>query len=327
MNSAPNLQANSQESQLNSKIDLAGYCDLNPHYFQVRARINFLVERYLSLDILSAQLQDLPQQFVTPQPRAWQKIDWKALDIQQIVGINPKFFVAVIAAIVEVETPIRNYSQESWNYFKNMHAPMAQFMGSNCSSEVSIWEKEERQHAPVFGKIYQHLTGEKLQPKPNSVQNHVNESPINEIYKHTISRISTEWGAASVYLWLMAHSTGELQKIIAQPLQDEIGHLAKFWGFAIWAFKDSLGAKPGSMIGGAVGQLTNLFGHHRGERTNSNDILQQYKLTHTVELAFTFTRVMAQLYRWSCNLRPDYLEMLLGKFDSGFSSEFSSGYS
>lgn len=302
-------------SKVESKIDLAGYCHLHPRYLQTRARINYLVERYLSLDILSEQLLDLPLQFESPHQRIWQRINWKAIDINQIVGIDPKLFLFVLVGAIEIETPIRDYSQESWNYLQGVHPQMAHFMGGLRDEnsevvEVSIWEKEERQHAPVFSKIYQQLTGEKLQPKPNSVKDYYpTDNPIIEVYKHAVSRISTEWGAVSVYLWLMAHSTGDLQNAIAQPLQDEIGHLAKFWGFTCWAFSDNMSARMSS----ATGQLMGLFKHHRSERTTSNDILQRNSLVHAAELAFTFTRIMAQMYRWNGNLKTDHLELLFGK--------------
>jgi hypothetical protein len=42
-----------------------------------------------------------------------------------------------------------------------------------------------------------------------------------------------------MYIWLMAHSTGALQMAISQPLQDEVNHLAKFWGIARWSFGNS----------------------------------------------------------------------------------------
>ncbi len=303
------------ESKPESKIDLAGYCHLHPHYLQTRARINYLIESYCSLNTLSQQLRDLPSQFETPHQRAWQRINWKAIALNQIVGIDPKLFLSVIASTVEIETPIRAYSRESWNYFQAIHPQMAYFMGGVLNEnsevvEVSIWEKEERQHAPVFSKIYQQLTGETLQPKPNSVKEfQLTETLITDVYNHTVNRISTEWAAVSVYLWLMAHSTGELQNAIAEPLQDEIGHLAKFWGFASWAFSDSFMTR----IGSVATQLMGLLNHHRGERSNSNEILQSHSLVHGVELAFTFTRVMGQIYRWHGNLKPDHLALLFGE--------------
>jgi len=298
-----------------SKIDHAGYCYPHPHYLQTRSRINYLIEHYCSLHTLSEQLYDLPSQFETPHQRAWQRINWNAIVPDQIIGIDRKLFLSVLVGAVEIETPIRAYSEESWHYFQGVHPQMANFMGGvrDANSEVvevSIWEKEERQHAPVFSKIYQQLSGETLQPKPNSVQEfHPTANAIAEVYMHTVNRISTEWSAVSVYLWLMAHSTGELQNAIAQPLQDEIGHLAKFWGFSCWAFNDSFMNK----IGNATGQLLSLLNHHRHERSNSDEILQTNGLIYAVELGFTFTRVLAQLHQWHRNLKADHLQLLFGE--------------
>ncbi|MEE3717938.1 hypothetical protein V2H45_14455 [Tumidithrix elongata RA019] len=298
-----------------SKLDLAGYCYPRPRYLQTRARINYLVERYISLDILSERLLDLPTQFQAPHQRAWQPINWKAIGIDQIVGIDRELFLSVLAGAVEIESPIREYSKESWSYFQAMHPQMAQFMGGVRDAQgevitVSVWEKEERQHAPVFSKIYQKLTGIKLQPKPNSVKEYcATDNPILEVYKHTLSRISTEWAAASIYLWLMAHSTGELQNAIAQPLQDEVNHLAKFWGFTSWAFNDSFTSRLRS----TTGQLMGLLKHHRGERSQSDDIMRKNSLFHATELAFTFTRIMAQMYRWNGNLKAENLDWLFSE--------------
>jgi hypothetical protein len=303
------------ESKTASKIDLAGYCHPHPNYLQIRARINYLIEHYCSLNILSKQLLDLPSQFVTPHQRAWDRINWNAIAPDQIIGIEPKLFLSVLVGAVEIESPIRAYSYESWNYFQGIHPQMANFMGGSRDAnselvEVSIWEKEERQHAPVFSKIYQKLTGETLQPKPNSVQDFMHtDNPITEVYKHIVNRISTEWAAVSVYLWLMAHSTGELQNAIAQPLQDEINHLAKFWGFCCWAFGDSFIGR----VGNATAYLLGLLRHHRGERSRSYEISQTKSLVHAVELGFTFARVIAQLHRWNGNLKTDHLQLLFGE--------------
>jgi hypothetical protein len=45
----------------NATQDLAGYCPENPNYLQIRARINRLINRYLSIEILSHRLSDLYQ--------------------------------------------------------------------------------------------------------------------------------------------------------------------------------------------------------------------------------------------------------------------------
>ncbi len=292
--------------------DLAGYCPAYPNYLQIRARMNRLIDRYMSIDILSHRLSDLPTQFTQPHTRVWESIDWKGISREQIIGVDPDLFIMLVAGATEIETPIREYSNESWNYMKSLHPQMAYFLGGEQRPDGSIvtmgiWEKEERQHAPTFKKIYHLLTGEKLQPKPNSVDSDgASKSALADVYRHTLSRISTEWGATSVYLWLMAHSTGALQQAIAQPLQDEVNHLAKFWGFCRWAFDGTYFKQ----LKGSARNLVGLMNHHQGERTEGGNILGAATTVDAVELAFTFSRVMVRLHAWNRELSDSFLNHL-----------------
>jgi hypothetical protein len=301
-------------NQVCSSTDLAGKIYTNPNYLQTRKRINHLINKYVSLGILYSGLHDLPTQFENPHQRHWQPIDWKAVTDEQIIGVPKELFINLLANAAEVETPIRAYARESWAYLQAAHPQMARFMGGEVTQdgkalEIGIWEKEERQHAPVFQKIYLQLTGNKLQPKPNTVQDYQESGNLQqEIYNHTLSRISTEWGATSLYLWLMAHSTGELQHAIAQPLQDEVNHLAKFWGFGIWAFGDSYLGRLKVM----TENLISLFNHHQNERTHNVDVFGLSNAVYAVELVFTFARVMTRLNNWHQSINPAYLENLFG---------------
>lgn len=298
------------------QIDLAGYCYRNPKYKQTRARINYLIDRYLSLDILSDRLIDLPTQFHNPHQKPWESIDWKAIDPSQIIGVEPELFLGLIASAVEIEMPIRSYSRESWQYLYQAHPQLARFVGGVWDEtgkvvEVGIWEKEERQHAPAFSKIYQQLTGEKLEPLAHTPKGYLtNGNYIAEIYHHAVGRIATEWSAISVYLWLMAHSTGALQMAIAQPLQDEVNHLAKFWGIARWGFNDSAVTRTTK----AAAILLEISMQHQKQRTASKDILKVKvsSLTYGLEFGFIFLRVMRQMWRWNFHLQGDALEGLFG---------------
>ena len=297
-----------------SWLDLAGYCADHPNYIQTRSRINYLVEHYLSLDTLSQRLADLPTQFDHPHQRPWERIQWKEIHSDQIIGIDPEIFCMVVASAVEIETPIRGYASESWRYLQHTHPQAARFMGGlwdeeGNRQEVGIWEKEERQHAPAFGKIYHTLTGQKLTPIPNTVKPYRGtDNPRADLYRHIVSRIATEWAATSTYLWLMAHSTGALQMAIAQPLQDEVNHLSKFWGMTYWGFRDSIPLR----ILRNTQSLLHLTRHHQDERTAGQDLLQLRNLGYMTEIGFTFTRVMSQLCRWHGHLRIDALEQLFG---------------
>jgi hypothetical protein len=296
--------------------DLAGPIPETPSYLQMRMRINTLIARYLAVDVLSDRLADLPSQFTQPCPRPWGPIDWRAIDPRQIIGIDPQLFINVLAGIIEIEVPIREYAQESHDYFQQLHPAMAAFVGHERNAEGAItsmgtWGKEERQHAPAFSKIYQQLTGEKLQPKPNSVIGCVpSGDPWADLHHHVHSRITTEWSAAAVYLWLMAHSTGALQAAISQPFQDEINHLAKFWGFSRWAFGDTYA----DQFKGSTRHLVALVNHHQHER--STDVTTTgspaKSLPQAIELTFTFLRVMVRLRAWNRELSPSYVRHLLG---------------
>jgi hypothetical protein len=298
--------------------DLAGQVQEDVTYLGTRARINRLVERFLSVDVLSDRLSDLPSQFSHPHQRPWEPIDWKRVNAAQIIGIDPHLFVQIIGSSAEIEAPIRGYAQESWDYLHSFHPQMALFVGGELSEatgrySVGTWEKEERQHTPVMRKLYQQLTGETFVPKPNAVAGYQQQAnPTEAIYRHLCSRISTEWSAIAVYLWLMAHSTGELQQVLAQLLQDEVNHLAKFWGFSRWAF----GSSSMDQFKAAVGDILALVKHHQGDRTNGQELLSMRQLLsqlpRLIEIGFTFVRVMIQIHAWDKELSYSYLKHLFG---------------
>ncbi|XGW00960.1 MAG: hypothetical protein ACAF41_34760 (plasmid) [Leptolyngbya sp. BL-A-14] len=290
----------------------------HPHYLRTRARLNGLINQYLSIEQLSDRLSDLPSQFETPHQRHWEPIHWHAIDRSQVIDVDLELFLKVIASAAEVEAPIRAYAKESWDYFHALHPQMATFMGGTFAEDGStltlgIWEKEERQHAPVFRKLYQQLTTEAIVSKPNSVSGcQPTPDPWYDLHHHVLSRLATEWSAVAVYLWLMAHSTGELQRAIAQPLQDEVNHLAKFWGFSRWAFADSYYQQ----VKGSTANLAALLKHHRSERTYSGDLVSKTRrlnnAIYAIELAAAFVRVMARLRRWDRELSNSYLRHLFG---------------
>jgi hypothetical protein len=298
-------------------MDLAGRVYRRPHYGQTRHRINRLVDRYLSAQFLSERLSDITTQFVNPHARPWDRIDWSQISPDQIVGVTPNRFIQVIAAAAEIEDPIRAYSQESFGYLQPIHPQMARFMGGVFTPEgqvveLGVWEKEERQHGPAFRKIYQKLTGEKLEVKPNSVTGYQpSTDPYQDAHRHIHSRISTEWGALSIYLWLAAHATGELQQALVQPLQDEINHLAKFWGLSRWAFNNGYVGQ----VRGSIRSLLYLTQHHKEERSNSQELLHldPEQVQMSLEIAFTLTRVMVRLRTWNRELSPSYLRHLFGR--------------
>ena len=298
-----------------SPADLAGPVPVQATYLSTRARINHLIEQFVTVDILSDHLSDLPSQFVSPHQRPWDTIDWKQISADCIVGIDPQLFIQVVGGAAEIEAPIRAYALESWSYLHSLHPQMASFFYGEQDSDgihVGVWEKEERQHSPVMRKLYTLLTGEKFMPKPNAVAGPVAVNTA-AAYRHLCSRISTEWSAIAVYLWLMAHSTGQLQQAIAQLLQDEVNHIAKFWGFSRWAF----GSSAMEQLQVSMQDMVGLLQHHKRDRTDGQEVLSVPQilghLPHVVALGFSFTRIMVCLSQWDRELSSSYLRHLFGR--------------
>ncbi len=285
-------------------------------YLQARTEINTLLDSYLTPAILTTRLRDIASQFETPHARPWQPIRWKNIHVDQIVDVDPELFIQVIASAAEIEDPIREYSQESQGYLQPIHPAMARFVGGRRADdgrflELGVWEKEERQHGPTFSKIHQQLTGIKLQANPNTVAGYQpTQDPRRDADCHLLSRISTEWSATGIYIWLAAHSTGDLHQAIVEPLQDEINHLAKFWGFSRWAFGNSYL----DQLRGTTGNLLLLLQHHQGERTHGADITRQASMLKRMriatELSFTLSRILVRLYSWDRQLQHADLESL-----------------
>ncbi|AFY69343.1 hypothetical protein Pse7367_1045 [Thalassoporum mexicanum PCC 7367] len=217
-------------------------------------KIHSLLNNFLSFRQLSDRLEDLPAQFQQPQMRPWQLINWQAIDPSLIIGITPQVYLAVLQGCMNIEAPIHSYSHTSWQYLQQLYPEMARFVGGMRSAdgtlvEMGLWEKEERQHAPVLRRLYKQLAG---QP-PQSIKLRAKEYKPSgdrhqDLFRHGLHRTTTEYGATCLYLWLMAHSTGALRDLMVELFRDEVNHMTKFLGFGLWAF-------PGSRVA-----LTPIFG-------------------------------------------------------------------
>ena len=181
------------------RLDLAGEVCFRPNFWQTKTRINYLIDEYLNLDELSDRLTELPQQFQSPKPRPWAKINWQDINPEQVIGIELDIFLSIIKGTLDTEAPIRAYTQASRQYLEPIHPTMAKFVGGKVDRDGSlidlgIWEKEERQHTPALRKIYQQLTNTKIsvQVKKAKPYRH-NINPYEDLYRHGIHRITTEY--------------------------------------------------------------------------------------------------------------------------------------
>ncbi len=306
-----------------SPVNVQANCIDRP-YWQVQRQISVLVDQYVSTGHLHDRLQDLPLQFVNPQPRPWRPIDWHAIDRSQIIGIDPDVFLAILVGAINTEAPIRHYTQTSRQYLEHLHPPMARFVGGTIAPdgtllEPGLWEKEERQHTPALLKIYTQLSGEKITPVPHQARPYQpSATPRTDLYRHGLHRVATEYGATCLYLWLMAHTVGPLRAVLEELTQDEINHTTKFWGFGIWAYPESSPLWIGHTL------LQTMKGRPTYSRDRSSLIGTLHRMTTVLNwhdwswtnratFAFTCTRTLHRLWEWSRELTPEYLEELFGE--------------
>ncbi|MBD2450777.1 ferritin-like domain-containing protein [Nostoc sp. FACHB-152] len=299
--------------------DLASKTFAQPDYFQTQQRISSLINNYLNPEKLQKRLEDLPVQWQNPQARPWKTIDWQEINRNQIIGINAEVFLSILIGAMDTEAPIRGYTQTSRQYLEKLHPQMARFVGGTVGDdrellELGLWEKEERQHTPALIKVYTQLTGEKITPKFRTVRGYLpTDDPHEDLYRHGLHRVATEYGATCLYLWLMAHSTGALQDVLEELLQDEINHMTKFWGFGVWAFPDTSLWRVGRTLIKTRSQnyqRNNLIRTLRRMMATLN--WSGWSLSNKASLIFTFTYTMRRLWMWNNSLTTEYLQTLFG---------------
>ncbi|MBD3882465.1 ferritin-like domain-containing protein [Phormidium tenue FACHB-886] len=293
-------------------------------YVQTQHRLKELLNYYFSTAHLNDRLQDLPHQFHHPQPRPWKPINWRAIALDQIVGMHPQVFLAILQGAIDTEAPIRGYTQTSRQYLEPLDPRMARFVGGVVGAdgnllEPGLWEKEERQHTPALLKVYTQLTQQKVIPQSHPVRPyHSSADPVGALYRHGLHRVATEYGAACLYLWLMAHTTGPLQALLEELVLDEINHMAKFWGFGVWAYADSSLSRIGwTLLRMMKGRMT-----YQPDRSSLIGTLhrmttvlrwQTWSAINRWTFAFTCIHALRLLNRWNQNLTPAFLQELLGE--------------
>jgi hypothetical protein len=289
------------------------------HQAEFSATIHEFISTYLHPDYLTARLQELPQQFKRPQPRRWARIEWQSIDSTLITGIDTTLFLAILQGAIDTEAPIRDYTHTSRQYLNAIHPQMAEFVGGRVDAvgnaqSKGIWELEECRHAPALSAIYERISGEKVQLNPKLARAYQpTDCPDTDLYRHGLSRIFTEYGAACLYLWLIGHSTGVLRQVLEELLTDEINHLIKFWGFGIWLYPCSKGQRfihgcrqllPRRSAGG------NLIKTY--QRMLSVLHWQRWQLQHRWQIITIFYLVITRLLAWHQSLTPTALEQIFG---------------
>jgi hypothetical protein len=169
-------------------------------------------------------------------------------------------------------------------------------------------------------KIYQQLTGCKITPNLRTVKSYqANLNPYQDLYRHGLHRIATEYSAVCLYLWMMAHSTGTIQQVLAELLQDEINHLTKFWGVGMWLYPDNYVQFAKYILVLIQELLPSVRSSNSQSRSNliitfrrMMSILNWHSWTSLskIELIYTFIGILQRMWQWSRTLTPEYLQPL-----------------
>ncbi|MEA5447538.1 ferritin-like domain-containing protein [Leptolyngbya sp. CCNP1308] len=287
-------------------------------------RITALTRRYVTVEHLGDRLTDLPHQFQTPQPRRWNLVNWADISSEQVSGIALDTFCAILLGTINTEAPIRGYTQASRQYLEHFYPQMAEFVGGTVDAagqviRLGLWEREEKRHTPVLTMLYHRLAGAVPQPVPHRARPYARSSnPRADLYRHGLHRIATEYGAACLYLWMMAYTTGPLQAALGELLIDEINHMTKFWGFGRWAYPNTgLGMIAGTLTHAMVKKWRqpNLQGSliHTLRRMTAELAWERWSLSHRLTFLYTFDQVMRVLWTWDRSLTRPYLEELFGQ--------------
>ncbi|MEM6836330.1 MAG: ferritin-like domain-containing protein [Cyanobacteria bacterium P01_C01_bin.120] len=306
-----------------STADLAGRFAANPNSWQLLKRIRTLRSRYVTAAILRDRLEDLPHQLKQPTLRPWGALPWRDVAPDQLMGIDCETFCATLLGTINTEAPIRDYTQSSRQYLEALYPGMARFVGGQVDEagklvELGLWEREENRHTPALAKLYKLLTGQRPEIIPHVARPYQAAADARgNLYRHGLHRVATEYGATCLYLWMMAHSTGALQTVLAELLIDEINHMTKFWGFGMWAYPDSSPVKIGQTLGQAMlrkvrDRTTQGSLLHTLRRMMAELAWEQWSPTQRLTLLYTFDQVMKSLWRWNRSLTPEYLNDLFG---------------
>lgn len=304
--------------------DLAGDWEPDPSLWLILQRVRSLQRRYATPTHFRDRLADLPAHLAQPTVRPWGAIAWREVHPDQLIGIDRATFCATLLGTINTEAPIRGYTQSSRQYLARQYPAMARYVGgcldeSGQVVEVGLWEREEKRHTPALVKLYTRLSGQPPELEPHAARPYrPMGNPEIDLYRHGLHRVATEYGATCLYLWMMAHSTGALQSVLAELLIDEVNHMATFWGFGMWAYPDSSLTKIGLTLGRAMVRKVrdrasqgSLF--HTLNRMMHELAWEQWSPAHRVTLLYAFDQVIKALWVWNRELTPAYLNSLLGE--------------
>ncbi|MGF1569787.1 MAG: ferritin-like domain-containing protein [Nodosilinea sp.] len=305
------------------QTDLAGPWSPTLSAADLRQRLATLTQRYVTIEHLQDRLEDLPQQFQVPRPRRWMPVAWSAIGPDQVSALPLATCGQILLGAINTEAPIHDYTQASRQYLEQFYPQMAQFVGGTVDSAghpltLGLWEREEKRHTPTLATLYTRLLGEPPQPIPHLARPYTpGQDGREDLYRHGLHRIATEYGAACLYLWMMAYTTGPLQAALGELLIDEINHMTKFWGFGRWAYPSAGLGQVAITLGKAMVQKLrqpSLQGSlaHTLRRMMGELAWPHWSLTHRFTFLYTADQIMRVLWQWDRTLSQPYLNDLFG---------------
>ena len=110
----------------------------------------------------------------------------------------------------------------------------------------------------------------------------------------------------------MSRTTGSLQQVFQELLQDEINHLTKFWGFGKWLYTDfPVFSLPTVIETKETTQRINfakVVQHLAATVTRMMKVLhwESWSFNHRIELVYTFLIVWQRMWSWNNSLTFEY---------------------
>ena len=167
--------------------------------------------------------------------RPWQQVQLRAIEPQDVVGLEVWEMALMLNIAMEDEEPILEYSHQSGEGFRFLLPTLGRYMGRNeeqakFAAEHDLewcegaWCAEERRHSNTLARIIERLM--KMPPsRDNPNVPMIVTADEEDALRHLISRQTTEWNASSSYVVMAAHATGHLHNLIRNLERDEIKHL------------------------------------------------------------------------------------------------------
>ncbi len=169
--------------------------------------------------------------------RTWDRVKLSAIGPQNVVdGLAVWELAFMMNFAMENEDPIFEYTHQSGEGFRFLLPGVGRFMGKNQEQASysarhklpwceSAWCAEERRHSNTFARMIERLVH--ISPSREN-PNHpmVVTAGESDAVQHLIARRTSEWNAASSYIVMAAHSSGDLRTLVRNIVRDEVKHLA-----------------------------------------------------------------------------------------------------